>query len=199
MVKKDDPLYIDRDENVWFCTKCTESIFPFYNIYDEVDFISCISENFTDKKYCLSKSSLDHSSLFSPFELNIDDESPLTDVDPDVQFYQNHCNDMLHSCDYYVEDTFCKRLEELSNYQDNCLSMIHLNIRSANRNLDSFSNFLQGINHTFPLIGLTETWLKPENINLCGIDSYIGEHNCRTERIGGIVYLCQREYRIFCP
>jgi hypothetical protein len=40
------------------------------------------------------------------------------------------------------------------------LSLIHLNIRSLGRNFNSLTNLLVSINHTFSVIGISETWLQ---------------------------------------
>ena len=44
--------------------------------------------------------------LFNPFEMNEDNDLPLDSIDPDIHYYNNHCNMTLNSCDYYIEDTF---------------------------------------------------------------------------------------------
>ena len=51
---------------------------------------------------------IDQNKIVSPFELNDDLNLPLIDSDPDIQFYNNQCNDCMHSCDYYLEDPFKK-------------------------------------------------------------------------------------------
>ena len=43
---------------------------------------------------------IDQNNIFSPFELNGDWNLPLIDSDLDVQFYNNQCNNIMHSCDY---------------------------------------------------------------------------------------------------
>ena len=81
--------------------------------------------------------------IFNPFEINENYEvSPLFDIDPDFQFY----NDMsiqtnIGNCDYYTDDTFNKKFVnsvEVNNY----FSVLHINIRSAPKNLHSLEVLL---------------------------------------------------------
>ena len=126
--------------------------------------------------------------LFSPFELNEDVSLPLFDSDPDVQFYNDQCNPYLHSCDYYIEDSLNKELSEL-NISERCLSIIHANIRSAPKNLKKFEIYLEGINFEFPIIALSESRLREDNVEFYGIHGYSSEHNVRMKRRGGGVTL----------
>ena len=45
------------------------------------------------------------------------------------------------------------------------------------------------MNHKFPIIALSETWLKNHNCDRYGLDDYNAEHNCRPNRGGGGVSL----------
>ena len=94
----------------------------------------------------------------------------------------------MNNCDYYLEDAFNKRLSQLD-INELCVSMIHLNIRSAAKNLDKFEAFLANLNFTFPIIGLSENWLKNHNENIHSLLGYQSEHNIRTHKGGGGVSL----------
>ena len=79
MTKKDS-IYIERERNVWFCIKCSESIFPFNNIYDDEYFREVIYENQIVKSvipYDLLKQ-LD--TIFLPFELNDDKDAIISNA-----------------------------------------------------------------------------------------------------------------------
>ena len=54
--------------------------------------------------------------VFIPFEVNDQSDTPLTEMDPDMQFYleTNYIKDTM--CDYYMEDTFIKRLATPGNH-----------------------------------------------------------------------------------
>ena len=43
------------------------------------------------------------------------------------------------------------------------MSILNANIRGMRTNRDDFKVLLKNINYTFPIIGVTETWLKPHN------------------------------------
>ena len=121
MVRKDDLLYKNRNKNIWFCTKCTKDIFPYNNIEDEHDFIMALSENWVNDipfQHFPTAENL----FFSPFDLNENHDLPLSDADPDIQFYKHQCNSLLNSCDYYHEDSFNKKLTDM-NISDGRLSM----------------------------------------------------------------------------
>ena len=48
-------------------------------------------------------------------DLNENENIPLYDIDPDVQFFLNQCNAALPNCDYHLEDSFNKTLLNKSN------------------------------------------------------------------------------------
>ena len=186
-VDKDDSIYTDRVQNSWYCTKCCECIFPFNHLDEDDAFIealmdcgmnSTVSFNYLQ---CQEK-------IFVPFELNEDVSGTLFENDPDVQFYNNSCNSTLHSCDYYNEDSFNQKLSSLK-IDENSFSMIHINIRSISRNLNTFDSYLENLNHKFPIIALTESWLKDHSVDRYGISGYNSEHRYRPSRSGGGVSL----------
>ena len=169
-IKKDDPLYVNKDNNDWICTLCSKNIFPFIHLDDDSDFYSALSD-YWPKGNSLPFELLDDDNLlFSPFELN-DDEShlPTSDLDPDLQFYRNHANsDLLLSCKYYHEESFNNLVKE---FDKKCrvFSSIHTNIRSALKNHDNFTSYLECLEHKFPLIGYSESWLNEDNKDTIGI------------------------------
>ena len=94
----------------------------------------------------------------------------------------------LNSCDYYIEDTFNDRCKNLP--INRCsLSILHLNIRSIPRNLSSQQTYLNNLDIQFSVIGISETWLKPYNVDCYGMDGYKEDHLYRSERMGGGVSL----------
>ena len=96
-------------------------------------------------------SSLNYDPLFSSHNLSL---TRSDDIDPDVNF----CTDDVH-CDYYIEDKFNEMLRN-DNLCDEDFSLLHLNIRSLQRNLNSLSILLTCLNIKFSLIGVSETWLN---------------------------------------
>ena len=90
-------------------------------------------------------SSLNYDPLFSSHNLSL---TRSDDIDPDVNF----CTDDVH-CDYYIEDKFNEMLRN-DNLCDEDFSLLHLNIRSLQRNLNSLSILLTCLNIKFSLIGI---------------------------------------------
>ena len=66
--------------------------------------------------------------------------------DPDVNFY--HGVSMLDT-QYLTPDKFKTNFKEISK---NSFSVLHLNIRSINKNLEAFSEFYSKLNHVFSVI-----------------------------------------------
>ena len=126
--------------------------------------------------------------MFLPFDLNENYDNPLSNSDPDPQFYNEQCNTVLNSCDYYLEDTLNTKLDKL-NVNENSFSMIHLNIRSAAQNLSKFESYLSNLIHTFKIVALSENWLKQHNQSLFDLDGYQAEHRYRSHKGGGGVSL----------
>ena len=162
---------------------CTRDIFPFNQTEEDEEFLEFLSELQENDPLIPLNILIDQNKIFTPFELNEDLNLPLIDSDPDVQFY-SQCNNSLHSCDYYLEDSFNNKVSDL-NLSTGCLSMVHMNIRSIVKNLNEFDLYLNNLNHEFPIIALSETWLKDHNCDRYGIDGYNAEHNCRPNRGGG--------------
>ena len=94
----------------------------------------------------------------------------------------------MNSCDYYIEDTFNDRSETLPINRWS-LSILHLNIRSIPRNLSYLQTYLNNLDIQFSVIGISETWLEPYNVDCYGMDGYKEEHLYRSERMGGGVSL----------
>ena len=66
---------------------------------------------------------------------------------------------------------------------NNCLSLLHLNIRSLHRNLDSLITLLKNVELRFSFIGITETWLWDSSLHT-DISGYNFVHNPRKDRRG---------------
>ena len=124
-------------------------------------------------------SSLNYDPLFSSHNLSL---TRSDDIDPDVNF----CTDDVH-CDYYIEDKFNEMLRN-DNLCDEDFSLLHLNIRSLQRNLNSLSILLTCLNIKFSLIGVSETWLNDYSHSV-DIDGFNFIHKHRPNRTGGGVGL----------
>ena len=90
-----------------------------------------------------------------------DDGSILSDIDPDLNIVFN-MNDTIHNSSRYY-DTCSFRAT--FNKHTHIFSMLNANIRGIATNLDKFKFLLDDLYYFFPIIGLTETWLKPHNVD----------------------------------
>lgn len=94
-------------------------------------------------------------------------------------------SDLHPQSNYYSCDEFNGFIDAKDKVSQN-FSCIHFNCRSLVKNFDIFSLFLNDIHHNFTIIGLTETWFKPEDsLSLYNIDNYDLIVNNRSQRIGG--------------
>ena len=71
----------------------------------------------------------------------------------------------------------------------NKLSILNANISGMRTNLDDFKVLLKNRNNTFPIIGVTETWLKPHNVEKFYLENYSHEFDIRHKKTGGGVSL----------
>lgn len=92
----------------WVCLSCSADIFPYNHIEDDNTFKET------------SKNWIKHLNLqfliikdyeFNPFELNDSDIlAPIFDCDPDLQYFNDQTCIAKYSCDYYLKDTFKKKV-----------------------------------------------------------------------------------------
>ena len=85
---------------------------------------------------------------------------------------------------YFSVENFIAISEQLN--KDN-LSILHLNIRSLNANIDNFRDFLASLNGNFSVIALTESWWdETANENsLLNLNNYYSVHQTRNNKKGG--------------
>ena len=82
--------------------------------------------------------------------------------------------------------------------------MLHLNVRSIPAILSAFQSYLNTLEHHFSFIGLTETWLKPLNVSVYGIEghNHVGITRENTKGGGVSVFISQEfvysEMNDFC-
>ena len=108
-----------------------------------------------------------------------DRTSLLTDEnDPDINFYSN----MNIDSKYLNLDEASEFIHESTNF-----SILSLNIRSLNKNIDNFRSMLGKLKHTFKVICLTESWCKNDDAKISKFDikGYKPVHQPRKNGIGG--------------
>ena len=178
-----------RFDTSWYCKKCIEEIFPFNHIDDECIFLRAISEISVNSDIIVRYHS--ECKIFNPFEINEDDSNILEyhgDLDPDKCFFNQHSHSLLEACNYQTEQTFNNYVSR-KGISNNNFSLFHLNIRSVPANLSSLLSDMENLDHRFSVIGLTETWLNPSNIDAYGIDGYNHIGITRSNQNGGGVSL----------
>ena len=133
----------------------------------------------------LSVTALD---LFDPFLQTDDDEtgySALNDADPDTNFFHSLINS---TSEYFDTISFIRN----TNQQHFTFSLLHLNIRSIQSNINQLTTHLSLLNHSFPIIALTETWLTDKNHDIYSIPGYNHSSAHRKSRTGGGVSIFSR-------
>ena len=150
------------------------NVFPFNKISDD-ELVSDIDKHQThtsvqDKINELNNLILDE---------DRDDGSILTDIDPDLNMLYNMNDTIDNSSRYFDNSTFRTTFNKYTNK----FSILNANIRGVSTNLDKCTLFLDDVDYTFPIIGLTETLLKPHNVDVFyeGIFSRI-QYNTKENR-----------------
>lgn len=182
-ISKYDPLYVKKQTNKWICTKCIEGSLPFVQIQDDNEFLKVV--NSLDEGLVYETEDL-CMNVLNP--LNIGEcgvDVPLDEIDPDIQYLNDSCFvKNFGNSNYYKEDMFNGNYAQMTNNND-YFSIIHMNIRSVPKHLDDFTQYLTNLQHSFRIIGLTETWLKEDNSFMGNINGYNCEYTCRHNRTGG--------------
>ena len=175
----------------WSCISCNENNFPFNQITDEQCFFQSLPVYINHYTY----GKMESDKIFIPFELNEEDAQlyPDTATDPDVNFFNEISHQSKINSKYYLQESFLKYIAHVKDKEYECISMMHMNIRSIKANIDSFTAYLDTLQFTFKLIGLTETWLDKNNQDLYSIPGYNIISNFRQESKGGGVSVLLHE------
>ena len=115
---------------------------------------------------------------------------PLTDTND-----LNDLNEDLYDTKYFSPEAFEKNVDF-----SNSFSILHLNIRSLNKNMENFKIFLSKFSHEFDVICLTETWCKENEISQFHLPNFKAIHQFRNsgkENGGGICILVNNRLTCF--
>ena len=146
LVSEDDYIYLNHSISPWYCIPCSSEMFPFNHIVEETEFRYVLSENYFDN-VSISLEQI-NTMLFNPFDVNEDTiYSPLTDADPDFNFY-NTINSISNNCDYYLEDSFKEKTINIRTNSDR-FSLFNLNIRSVPKHFTNFGSYIKSLNFSF--------------------------------------------------
>jgi len=179
LVDKTNSLYINRHNNSWLCTICISDALPFVQIDDDDEYDSCIRQEYGEDDVFINDA------IFNPFDISEDVDSPLYDIDPDVNYFQQVGLTNNIDCKYYMERSFAEQVSK-HGVTDQSFSILHANLRSLPKNFDSFTAYITSLKHEFPVMGVTENWLNDNLAQLYCLDGYNIINACRRDgRRGG--------------
>ena len=125
--------------------------------------------------------SINNNCILSPNALN--------DIDPDENFY-NEVHDGLQVQNGYNYFSI-QQYNSLFKFNIKYLNFMAFNIRSYNRNNESFKAVIESLYKLPEIIVLTETWLTPEDHGVSLLDGYSERRTIRQGgRSGGVSVLC---------
>ena len=107
--------------------------------------------------------------------------------DPDLQFYNTNIQNLNTP---YI---FPEELQKfLGDDKDENVSVLHLNIRSINKNFESFKMFLSNLSFSFSTIWFSETWLNDSNVDNSNYElpNYVSVHQIRNHYKGWGFSIC---------
>ena len=114
-----------------------------------------------------------------------DDNSMLSEIDPDLNMLFNMNDTIKNSSRYFDTSHFRTSFDKHKHY----FSILNANIRDMTTNLDKLKLFIEDLDYTSPIIGIKETWLKSHNVDCHFINEYFHEYDIRSTRAGGGVSL----------
>ena len=161
---------------------------PVNHIDDECIFLKAISEISTSSDIIIRYHT--ETKILNPFEIN-EDGSNLSeyrgDLDHDKCFF-NHSHSILEACNYQTEQTLNNYVSRKGIFNSN-FSLFHLNVKSVPAKFSQLLWYMENLADRFSVIGLTETWLKPSNIDAYVIDGNNHVGITRSNQQGGGVPL----------
>ena len=95
---------------------------------------------------------------------------------------ENSLRNVVKENEYYTPDN----LSKFETVSKDSFSLMHVNIRSLNKNFEELKLLLLKVNFQFKIICVTETWCHSEDINNFQIPNYIVIHQVRKNKnVGG--------------
>lgn len=156
-----------------YCFSCYTSTFPFLNLSDN-EFQTTLNELH-----------------FGPSRLGPLDYMDQLHINP-LSLYDKY-KDTLNTSDEllskgedrYILDNELNSITSTKNLtSSNCFSLIHINARSLNKNIESISHLIDSVYLNFNITGITETWIK-ESSSLVNINNYEFICKGRVNKSGG--------------
>jgi hypothetical protein len=134
--------YASDVANSWTCPLCLKDFFPFYEIENSVSFTQTV---INPTSLFIEIEALENM-IYDPFDsTDPDDEGILSNIDPDQNFLGEIRGKAIASCKYYYTAT---QMDKLLDTNSNSMTsiLLHLNIRSIPKNLDTFIATLHSSN-----------------------------------------------------
>ena len=142
-------------KDTWLCIEC-QLHFPYNNLSDDGEFIQHC-QNVSLQQYLYNDDVYFTICEYQDNKCYL----PMCDEDPDTNHFNNIMSDVnkLSSSIYYELDDF---KSEITNYKNvhYVSSVLHLNIRSMNKNVHKLTNMLDILSFDFDIIAISETWLN---------------------------------------
>ena len=144
------------------CKLCSREVLPFYDL----DNYELLELSFNSNTVCYCSSSTDYARLMNLPYLNITSSISklpnLNEVDVDLNF-PTHTNSK-----YDTPHEFHSRSSpDICNLSDKSLSFLRCNIRGLSANFGNLQHILSNPNHSFKVIGLSETWISSNKYVPC--------------------------------
>ena len=160
-------IYTDTSKHLnWFCFKCTGELFAFNHYVDDDEF------KFAIYNYGSSVSYNRMLSLkLNPFGFEM------------IENARNEDNLINHTVDNKCSYIFDNMYTSSSDSDE--FSILHINPRSLNKNIEDIHAFISGLNITFKIIAMSETWFNDDNSNLINFENYVLISNPRFGRKSG--------------
>lgn len=171
----------------YLCSDCNMKLFPFNNIVDDVEFLSCV----TDK--CLQRirvDDLENNQKLAIFDDNSESRYLLNnpDIDPDLNYFNN----ASHNSSYVAMDDLISKF-----FGNEYFSTLHVNCRSVLSKVSELQDML--IQLPVSVLALTETWLENCSEDTFSIPGYQITHRPRVGSKGGDVALLMNDKLSFKP
>ena len=159
---------LSLDPGQWFCFACLQTALPFSNVVSENEFFNLLDDMQRDTQ-------LNFSAPAS--QLTSNSVGVNNDLDPD-------CFIGPANSTYYDVHDFNSSI--VSIIEKECLSYLHINARSVNKNMDAITTYLQSLKMKFSIIVLTETWCVDDSMLFISGYNVVAKHRSQNRRGGGV-------------
>jgi len=174
------------------CNYCISRLMPFYdvNIDPELPLVTNTLNTSPTMLPAPASDPLNSLTRASTTCIGLNDEA-----DPDANLLAPL---IRSSSNYYLENQFNDLIRK-HGLQDN-LKIIHLNIRSYNKNNSEFWNYINSLEAHFGIIALTETWTTlatEDGLNCPGYNTFTKSRT--TGKGGGLALLIDNKFSFWSP